>query len=672
MLISANSTTYGREYWIFDGTDFKVVDIRPGGPGVSYAWYILRDLMTQDYLFLNADDGIHGEELWRIDPQGNAALMTDLIPGADWSSPIPRSVVNNRVVFEARNETRQAYLYGIPKQEEENAPPAEQPTEWFKTLVDQNLVFHEPSSIKNMDMAITPDDDLLITGYFNSYVGLGISGETQHWPLNLETTRQFHNTYLTKVSADGHVKWTKTNLMYIAGSKNAVASNSHSDAIVAGIFRDNLELSPGQLINSNSRRFFLVSYDPEGNYQWHRTAETGSEGKVFKCSTDNDDNIYVAGYYTNFQARFGDVSLTSEISPAYYVVKYSPDGEVLWAQTINMTEEWLASGDLVDLKLDNQGNSYIAFGNGGYNWSSSCEYRDFYMKIARLSVDGQLDWEKTFISTDLSFPTALAVANDNRLYLAGRFRGRIFFDDHSEWTGCENSKGFLVQLNLGNGRILQEPLIQEDFTPYHLTVDTDGFLYLTGLNLEGTHELPENYQHYPFPYNEGEVVVKRYNSFLKLDDQRLFKKRIEDLAFENNPQIVLDNQGKIIMQDTKIGMIDTLGASSHISQGTEVYLTKFSMRPKSLQMADGLFEESSLMLSPNPAASLIQLYSDDLDFSQARIRLINILGQEVPVSVSRLSGNQRNLYLDHLPSGRYFIQVELNDKVYTKSFIKAQ
>ncbi len=99
---TANDGTHGEELWRTDGTAAGTVMLKDIGPGDRMG-YVEWPTTVSKRLFFVADDGTHGRELWKSDgtPQGTV-LVKDILPGS--SSPWPRNFVNvNGTLFFAAN-----------------------------------------------------------------------------------------------------------------------------------------------------------------------------------------------------------------------------------------------------------------------------------------------------------------------------------------------------------------------------------------------------------------------------------------------------------------------------------------------------------------------------------------------------------------------------------------
>ena len=100
----AYDTIHGAEFWVTDGTTDGTVllkDILPGKTG-SYKYGNISFIVFDGYLYFNANDSIHGYELWRTDGTTNGTTMVeDLYPGEISAYPYQFTISNDKLYFVA-------------------------------------------------------------------------------------------------------------------------------------------------------------------------------------------------------------------------------------------------------------------------------------------------------------------------------------------------------------------------------------------------------------------------------------------------------------------------------------------------------------------------------------------------------------------------------------------
>jgi ELWxxDGT repeat protein len=106
-LFAANDGTNGRELWKTDGSEGNtqlVLDANPGaGSGVA-SFTKSNAVVAGTLLYFNADDGIHGVELWKSDGTGaGTAMVKDICPGTCSSNPTSLVASGTKVYFRASN-----------------------------------------------------------------------------------------------------------------------------------------------------------------------------------------------------------------------------------------------------------------------------------------------------------------------------------------------------------------------------------------------------------------------------------------------------------------------------------------------------------------------------------------------------------------------------------------
>jgi ELWxxDGT repeat protein len=99
LYFSANDGVHGNELWKYDGTTASLVaDLNPG----SGSSYLGGSTVFNNSLYFSLYDGVHGTELWKYDGT-TASLVADLNPGSQSSEPGSFTVFNNALYFNAND-----------------------------------------------------------------------------------------------------------------------------------------------------------------------------------------------------------------------------------------------------------------------------------------------------------------------------------------------------------------------------------------------------------------------------------------------------------------------------------------------------------------------------------------------------------------------------------------
>jgi len=146
------------------------------------------------------------------------------------------------------------------------------------------------------------------------------------------STSYRHPSFLTKVDADGNTIWWQQheaafNDLAVSGTQLFVAGSAYQDIWLGDVFIDPLTYSDA----------FVVKASLNGVYEWGVYGEhnQGSWGDSYmpQIEVGGSGNVFMAGYFRN-NVEFGGVVLTGYEA---FIVKITPDGEVVWATATENT-----------------------------------------------------------------------------------------------------------------------------------------------------------------------------------------------------------------------------------------------------------------------------------------------------------------------------------------------
>ena len=117
LFFTANDGTHGQELWKTDGTaagTVMVSDINAGSNSTAFGEFVL--ITSGSYSYFIADDGTHGYELWRTDGTAAGTILLKDINAGSGASFYPANTFNNYLVFNNKlyfTPTTQTNNYGL-------------------------------------------------------------------------------------------------------------------------------------------------------------------------------------------------------------------------------------------------------------------------------------------------------------------------------------------------------------------------------------------------------------------------------------------------------------------------------------------------------------------------------------------------------------------------------
>lgn len=210
---------------------------------------------------------------------------------------------------------------------------------------------------------------------------------------------------------------------------------------------------------------FLVKYNSAGNVVWAKRSESYAfASEPNGIAVDNTGNIYVTGYfkgdyhYYGDSLKFGNFTLYNNSggdAPNYFIVKYDPSGNVLWADG---TDTFIGRAQGWSVSTDKWGNVYAIgqFANGIRFDNSvlvNAGFDDIF--ITKYDPSGNVKWAKELSSEGYDYSNAITTDNDGNIYIGGVFAssniniGGIVYNNANPGTGdilvvkCDSTGNFL-------------------------------------------------------------------------------------------------------------------------------------------------------------------------------------------------------------------------------------
>lgn len=200
----------------------------------------------------------------------------------------------------------------------------------------------------------------------------------------------------------------------------AIATDRLGNILVAGTFYNEIRLGEIQLIGAGANEVFIAKLDPNGQVLWAvRGGGVRYFDEGFGVTTDRFNNVIVTGRFDG-KAIFEGVTLELTGKIGFFLVKYNPAGQLLWAKQ--------TAGEGYAVAADYDGNIYVTGGQLGE------------VLVARYDPAGNLIWRKSGKAESTSFGTAIVADRSGDILVTGLFSGkRLSFDELTLTGGIFNT-----------------------------------------------------------------------------------------------------------------------------------------------------------------------------------------------------------------------------------------
>src|SRR5690606_36726888 len=330
-----------------------------------------------------------------------------------------------------------------------------------------------PAGDVGRGIALDAAGNLFVTGYF---FGVATFGDFTL------TSAGDHDVFVVKYSPEGDVLWAWSG----GGRKDDLGARLALDAegnlYLAAYFRGTATFDTFSLTSVGQVDVALLKFSPEGDVLWARSGGSTDTDACYQVSVGPSGDVYITGRFghpNGAPATFGDFTITSAGHYDVFVVRYSPEGDVLWA--------WSAGGPHPDraygLAQDADGSTYVAgrfkeLATFGDTTLVSAGHHDAF--LAKPTPEGDVLWVRSGGGSNADPARDLALDAAGNVYVTGRFQGVATFGD-TTLTSTGHYDVFLVKYT-PEGDVLWArrgggPTADVGYT---VAVDAGGDAYVTG------------------------------------------------------------------------------------------------------------------------------------------------------------------------------------------------
>lgn len=255
-----------------------------------------------------------------------------------------------------------------------------------------------------------------------------------------------NDIFLTKYSATGKPQWVIRQGGTDADAASSVAIDNSGNLIMTGSFRGTGTFGSGNnLVSNGIDDIFLSKVNSAGNVIWSKRAGGTDQDVAFAITTDNNGDIYLAGYFRGTITFPGStVTMTSQGGTDALIAKYDASGNLVWAKSGGGTGNDFAYGVAVkgsNVAIVGQFDLNADFSSTILNSSGSA---DIFLAEYN-GTNGNLNWVNKFGGTgaDIGF-SLTSVASD--YVITGQFSNSITIGSNT-LVSSGNSDVLVVRVN---------------------------------------------------------------------------------------------------------------------------------------------------------------------------------------------------------------------------------
>ncbi|RME41564.1 MAG: hypothetical protein D6788_00990 [Planctomycetota bacterium] len=261
---------------------------------------------------------------------------------------------------------------------------------------------------------------------------------------------------------------------------NNIAVDDQGNSYVSGGFVGSVAFGTVPLVSAGQQDAYLVKYDPDGNLLWARAGGGSLFDAANPIAISPDGSIWLGGMFEG-TAMFGSTMLTASGGGRdVFLVQYDAAGNVISARSFaGDTDEEMSA-----LAIDSTtGDIYAAGSFGGILTLGSTVLTtagSLDVFLTKLDANGNVLWARRAGGSDLDAATGLGIDAAGNVFVGGFFRGTSTFDNVTLTSGVFDDI-FLARYDPNGNVVWAQSFGVDGFdTLFDLATDAAGNVYITG------------------------------------------------------------------------------------------------------------------------------------------------------------------------------------------------
>lgn len=487
---------------------------------------------------------------------------------------------------------------------------------------------------------------------------------------------------LSKQDLSGNVEWLKQ-FQGATQSPNCGCyikmDTLHNSLYLTGVFSDPFTI-PGvtTLIPGEYGGFYIMKYDPEGNYQWHVQGDGYIRGNCL--SVDHSGNVLLSGTF-DYIMNIGDKTLTSAGDEDAFISKFDLNGNLLWA--IRGGGEYTEYVGLIS--TDQNDNIYFTGEFTSVNvtlddQAITLNEGDGNVFFAKLSPDGDVIWMDSKAGSliawgdEYCWPTSIITDPEGYTYIKGWHHDSTYFDGillTNPFSIKKMNNYFIAKFDpLGQtiwARSISESRSGFDYN--QMDTDNAGNVYF-GAQISDTVWFGDDYMYACGGYQNGyrDLFIAKYTPVGELDWVRVMNASLSEWG-SSIPTIscltVLD-EDRLIMGGKFNNYLDlspyTLNSLN--THGMIAFLGEPTWISESGKMHSREYE-----LFPNPSTSMVTIRLAEPESDICMLTISDLSGRNIIKTITVITSGEACIDVSSLTPGAYIITLHKKRMIGSKMLI---